>query len=196
MYATDNREVLFSARASNVQICLDPPQVSDAIQAGLLVKSNLPSVWTCPNRPQFPYYDPVYDQWALGYQYFGGVTNWFNSAFPGGIAGRSPIKQTLSQPYWVLASDTTMKVDGAWGGGANDANGDGYDFAAMPSHLPNKAPDGGNEVMMDGSARWVEFKTMYYLHSWSGSRIGYFYQNPFDFDPALKAALPSLAAKP
>ena len=66
----------------------------------------------------------------------------------------------------------------------------------MPSHLPNKVPDGGNEVMMDGSARWVNLNQMYFLHSWNtGSRVAYFYQNPIDFNPLLKAALPNLTPK-
>jgi len=197
MYASDNQEVLFAARGSNVQICLNPIQAGDATAAGLIVQSGTPSVWTCPNRPQFPYFDSIYDQWALGYQYFGGITNWFNAAFPAGIAGHSPIKQTQAQPYWVLAADTTLKVDGAWGGGANDANGDGYDFNNMPSHLPNQVPAGGDEVMMDGSACWVPFKQMYSLHSWApSSRVAYFYQNPVDFSPSLQAALPKLVASP
>ena len=81
-------------------------------------------------------------------------------------------------------------------GGANDSLGDGFDFGGMPSHLPNKVPDGGNEVMMDGSARWVNLNQMYFLHSWNtGSRVAYFYQNPIDFNPLLKAALPNLTPK-
>ena len=115
MYATDNREIFFTARSSNVQICLDPGPADLSTQASLVVRSNVPSVWTCPNRPQFPFYDPINVQWALGYQYFGGIFNWANPSYMG--VSYSPVKQTLSQPYWVLASDTTMKIDGAWGGG-------------------------------------------------------------------------------
>jgi prepilin-type N-terminal cleavage/methylation domain-containing protein len=193
MYATDNKEILFPARASNVQICLDPSSTGAPPDPGLVVGSNGPSVWTCPNRPQFPYYDPVYNQWAIGYQYFGGIFNWDNPVYSGPSC--SPVKQTLSQPYWVLASDSTLKVDGVWGGGATEA--DGFDFNNMPSHLPNQVPDGGNEVMMDGSARWVKFNQMYFLHSWSiGIRPAYFYQNPFDFPTPMKNNLASLMATP
>ncbi|HEY3862673.1 MAG TPA: prepilin-type N-terminal cleavage/methylation domain-containing protein [Verrucomicrobiae bacterium] len=197
MYASDNREILFAARGSapmQVQICLNPPQEGDANQAGLKMGTNMPSVWSCPNRPGFPYYDSENVQWVLGYQYFGGFTNWDNTQ--GTFAARSPIKQTESKPWWVLASDTTIKVDSAWGGGKTDT--DGFDFTGMPSHLPNKIPDGGNEVMMDGSAQWVPFKKMFALTSWSAAtRLAYFYQNPIDFDPLLTPArLSALAAAP
>jgi len=81
-----------------------------------------------------------------------------------------------------------------WGGGAADV--DAFDFKNMPSHLPNKVPDGGNEVFIDGSARWVIFSTMYFLHSWSPYvRAAYFYQNPIDFPPALQMILPLLTPK-
>jgi prepilin-type N-terminal cleavage/methylation domain-containing protein len=194
MYATDNREILFNARQNVVQICLDPPQGIESTQAGLVVNTNVPSVWTCPNRPGFPYYDAGNAQWAIGYQYFGGITSWLNPR--GTFPSCSPIKQSTAMPYWVLASDATMKIDGTWGGGTIDV--DGFDFRYMPSHLPGRVPDGGNEAFMDGSARWCPFKTMYYLTTWNadGSRIAYFYQNSVDFDPTLKNVLNQLAAKP
>jgi prepilin-type N-terminal cleavage/methylation domain-containing protein len=197
MYASDNQEILFQARTEGmqqVQICLNPPQQGDADAAGLRIASNSPSVWACPNRPGFPLYDSEYVQWVLGYQYFGGITNWVN--IEGTFEGRSPINQARSKPCWVLASDTTMQVDGVWGGGQMDS--DARDFVGMPSHLPNKVPDGGNEVMMDGSAQWVPFRLMWALTSWDpGTRLGYFYQNPVDFDPLLTpATLRALQAVP
>ena len=194
MYATDNREYLFTARQGIVQICLDPPEVGDATQAGLVVSNNTASVWSCPNRPQFPYYDAGNNQWVLGYQYFGRITNWSNPL--GTFPSSSPIKQSTSQPYWVLAADTTLKIDGVWGGGAAEA--DGFDFTGMPSHLPSKVPSGGNEAMMDGSVSWVKFKRMFFLHSWStgGTRNAYFYQNPTDFPAVMKTGLSLIAATP
>jgi hypothetical protein len=56
---------------------------------------------------------------------------------------------------------------------------------------------GGNEVFADGSARWVKFEQMYFLTTWNVStRVYYFWQDPQDFDPVLKARLPTLAARP
>jgi prepilin-type N-terminal cleavage/methylation domain-containing protein len=197
MYAMDHGEVLFSARTSGssfVQICLNPPEVGDANTAGLVVASNSLSIWSCPNRPQFPIYDALNTQWVIGYQYFGGIAMWTN---PGGtFASRSPVKTSLSQPRWVLASDTTMKVNNAWGG-PDTGDVDAADFASMPSHLPNQVPTGGNEVIMDGSASWYRFKDMYFLHSWAPtSRYAYVFQDPSDFDPGLLAQLQFLHARP
>jgi prepilin-type N-terminal cleavage/methylation domain-containing protein len=207
IYAGDNQDVLFSARPNNaafttwVQICLDPTSALPGV-AGLpnytamagMSQTNLSrSIWSCPNRPGFPIFQPgigdqqdgslANGQIILGYQYFGGITYWNNPA--GNMPSRSPIKTTTSKPWWVLAADTVMYVDGAWGGGdASDSEGP-YAFANMPSHSPNKRPKGGNEVFMDGSAGWQKFQTMYYLTTWGGSRVSFIYQNPQDFPQQL-----------
>lgn len=67
-----------------------------------------------------------------------------------------------------------MKIEGRWGGGRDTA------YKGMPPHKVGSSPvpEGGNQVFMDGSARWVPFRQMLYLHSWDsgGDRIAYFYQ--------------------
>jgi prepilin-type N-terminal cleavage/methylation domain-containing protein len=196
-YADDNQNILFTARPNGsyfVQICLDPsPGLSGVAglpntnsMGGLSATNGRSTIWTCPDRPGFPIYDVNnnYDQIDLGYQYLGGITNWLNAVGP--MPSCSPVKTTKSQPWWVLAADTTMYVDGAWGGSdPGDSEGQ-YAFANMPSHLPNKRPDGGNQVFMDGSASWQKFDNMYFLTSWSsstgsGGRAAFMYQNPRDF---------------
>ena len=59
-------------------------------------------------------------------------------------------------------------------------------------------PEGGNHVFADGSAQWIKFAKMYYLHTWStgGTRIAYFWQDETDFEANLRAALPALKAQP
>jgi hypothetical protein len=59
-------------------------------------------------------------------------------------------------------------------------------------------PVGGNQVFVDGSARFIKCKQMYYLHTWNpdNTRIAYFYQDDADFDPKLKAQLPNLRFTP
>ena len=169
MYALDNQDIYFPARDSSVQIALDPLGEKAATTAGLLSK-----IWTCPNRPTFPIYEKKYDQWLIGYQYFGGITNWIT---PRGIfPSASPLKMTTSKPLWALAADATMKIDGVWGGGKDVA------FSQMPPHANSKgAPAGGNQVHVDGSARWVSFEKMYLiqrLRSWRRSSCqSYFYQD-------------------
>ena len=173
MYAMDNQDKFFSAGAGTVQIALDPMQEKTAVASGLLGK-----IWTCPNRPQFPIYDTQNEgQWIIGYQYFGGIADW--NTPKGRFQSRSPVKLGNSNPYWVLAADATIKIDGIWGGGSDIA------FSNMPAHPDGRnEPIGGNQVHIDGSARWVAFENMFFIHSWSrspkgladGSRQAFFFQ--------------------
>ena len=165
IYATDNQDTFFEARGAIVQICLNPLEEKAAASAGLRG-----TIWTCPNRPKFPQYEAAYDQWVLGFQYLGGIRQWTNPR--GTFESRSPVKLGTSQPYWVLAADANLKVDGIWGGGRDTA------FAGMPPHPGlGKVPQGGNQVYTDGSAKWIKFKDMFFIHSWDpGGRLAYFYQ--------------------
>ncbi len=194
IYAMDNKDVVMQALSGDVQIAITPPDASTWGSVGITVDSNAASIWTCPNRSpaQLPVYEPQFTQWTIGYQYFGGIATWKNPA--GSFPSRSPIKTTTSKPGWTLAADTTMKIDGTWGG--NDA-GRPDTYVNMPSHTPNKFPAGGNQVQMDGSASWIKAQNMWFLHSWSPTiRMAYFYQDPSDFDPTLIPALPFLRPTP
>jgi prepilin-type N-terminal cleavage/methylation domain-containing protein len=199
VYAGDNSDKLFSARQAILQIALYTLEQAAAKTVWLTIFSNSTSgqIWTCPNRPTFPQYEAEFDSWELGFQYFGGVTNWLNPAFPSGIPSRSPVKASLSRPGWVLAADAVLKIDNQWGSGRVTA------FKDMPPHREgNKGPAGGNELFMDGSVRWFRAQQMLFLHSWSpgwdGQRISYIYQDSSDFDPRLQQAsvLNSLKFRP
>jgi prepilin-type N-terminal cleavage/methylation domain-containing protein len=192
IYALDNNERVVEARNNVVQIALNPPERAAAATIGLIIATNSPGIWTCPSRPTFPTYEAEYTQWIVGYQYFGGITNWINPQ--GTFPSRSPVKLGSSQPGWTLAADAVMKVDGAWGGQRGVTRDSAY--KDMPPHRgPSKVPEGGNQVFVDGSARWIKFKQMYFLHSWDpGARLSYMYQQ--DVDPKLEPKLAALAAKP
>jgi prepilin-type N-terminal cleavage/methylation domain-containing protein len=192
VYALDNNEKIVEARANVVQIALNPPERAAAATVGLIVKTNSQSIWTCPNRPSMPSYEPDLKQWIIGFQYFGGITNWENPV--GKFVSRSPIKLANAQPSWALAADTVMKIDGAWGGkpGTRDSA-----FKDMPQHHGRSlVPEGGNEVFVDGSARWYKFEQMLYLHTWStdGNRIAYFFQE--DIPDTLRKNISRISAKP
>jgi prepilin-type N-terminal cleavage/methylation domain-containing protein len=116
IYAGDNDDRVVEARLKSVQVCLNPIERGLAATVGLNVVSNATGIWTCPNRPRLPVYEAYYDQWTLGYQYFGGIDTWYNPAFTSGTPSRSPVKLGKSKPTWCLAADGMMKINGAWGG--------------------------------------------------------------------------------
>lgn len=195
LYASENGDKVLPARSSagvSVQITLNPPEASAAFKLGLV--TNSPSIWTCPNRPGLPVYEPQYPQWIIGYQYFGGIANWRNPA--GTFASSSPVKLGLARPHWTLAADAVIKVNGQWGG---QEPGRAFVYANAPQHHPadSLTPTGGNQVFVDGSAQWIPVQKMYFLHTWSTStRVCYFYQDPKDFPASLRAMLPGLRAAP
>ena len=191
VYAGDNRDAVIEARNGEVQICLNPPERAAAAGIGLTITTNSSAgqIWTCPNRPTFPTYEAEYPQWVIGYQYFGGIPRWTNPA--GTFPSRSPIKASTSQPTWALAADAVMKIDGKWGSGRDSA------FKDMPPHRgKGGVPAGGNILTMDGSARWVRFEKMLFIHSWSagGDRDAYFLQD--DLGPDIEKNLERLRARP
>jgi prepilin-type N-terminal cleavage/methylation domain-containing protein len=174
IYADDNANQLLEARFGEVQIALNPPEREAAASVGLIVDTNrggVSQIWTCPNRPTFPQWEADFEQWLIGFQYYGGIKQWINPA--GTFPSRSPVKTSTSQPGWVLAADANMKIDGTWGGGRDTA------FKNMPPHRNRTGePDGGNQLYMDGSVSWMPFTRMLFIHSWTaaGSRDAYFFQ--------------------
>ena len=201
IYALDNQDKLLRARdipgQANlfVQVCLNPPEQAAAATVGLVVQSNYASVWTCPNRPGLPLYESSYPQWDIGYQFFGGITNWHNPA--GDFGAYSPVKLSQSKPNWALAADSVCKIDGSWGPPPGSAR-DDLIYSNTPQHKSSQSPvpQGGNQAFVDGSARWVRFQQMLYLTTWAtdGSRIYYFYQD--DLPPSVQNVIAQLRAKP
>jgi prepilin-type N-terminal cleavage/methylation domain-containing protein len=197
-YALDYGDRVVSAKMDpgevGVQIGIETVDLGIWTQLYYLAVPGRPSIWTCPNRPSYPSMNPATGDWNHGYQYFGGIATWYNPAFPGGTPSRSPVKLAQSKPGWALSADAVLKINGQWGG-ATDAP-----FLNLPQHCNVGhigVPAGGNESFCDGSARWVRFNSMFYLHTWnlSGSRIAYFYQD--DLGACDTAAIRGqLAAKP
>ena len=185
VYAGDNNEKVVQARQGSVQIAINPPDASSAKMVGLTIGSNYTSsIWNCPDRPKrYPFYEAgSLNQWIIGYQYFGGVTNWLNPS----VSGRSysPVKLANSEPYWTLAADCIMKPTptAAWGTDDRDL------FSGAPPHKgKRRKPIGGNQVFADGSASWIKTEKMSFFHCWDAgaSRTAYFYQDPKDFQGAL-----------
>ena len=198
VYALDYQDKVIHARpqpgaSTFVQLALDPPEQQLAATVGLVASSNSVSIWTCPNRPGLPWLDATYNQWNIGYQYFGGITNWYNQL--GNFPGLSPVKLSQSKPYWALAADAVVQVDGAWG--LPDPTRMGV-YDNLPPHRNGSSvrPAGGNEVFADGSARWIKSDQMRFLTTWDLSRQCYFYQDRQDFPAALLIRLDADYMKP
>jgi hypothetical protein len=68
IYAGDNADRDVAARQGQVKIALEPLEIRLAGTVGLLVASNLPSIWCCANRPGLSVYESFHDAWTIGYQ--------------------------------------------------------------------------------------------------------------------------------
>ena len=192
IYADDNRGVYLTARGSNVQVAIDPPEQQAANQIGLRIGTNSPGIWSRANRPGLPNFEPSFNQWVIGYQYFGGIHTWLNPAGSYTV-NTSPVKTSSARPFMVLAAEGNIKIPGSpWG---TDPEPDRKVWSKIAPHpRKNLSPDGGNQVFIDGSARWIRWEKMFFGHTWSiGARRCYFYQETVD--PALQPRLPGLTAK-
>jgi prepilin-type N-terminal cleavage/methylation domain-containing protein len=194
VYALDNGDKVLPAWWQSgrfVQLVISPESSQVAVSVGLANSTNTANVWACPNRPGLPWVN-IYNQYALGYQYFGGVTNWYINygGINGDFAAASPVKLAQSRPDWVLAAEANVKYDPEGWGADNPVGG-----PKLPH--PKKgilAPAGGNQVYVDGAAQWIKFERMYGLTSWSAARHGFFFQE--DLGPVLNPRKVQLAAKP
>jgi len=192
-YANDNQDYYIPAKPSNNGTTTpgDPPFVQYAIDsmwsnsvgvAGVRFVTNAPCVWSCPEIPGLPYPDTInYPQWIIGYQYFGGFTEWSPNANVGILPGtHSPVKQSQSLPYWCLAADLVARINGTWGGSEALITSADIDatYKYWPPHRKGNAryPQGGNEVFADGSANWCEVETMYQFTTWTSGNELWFYQ--------------------
>lgn len=76
----------------------------------------------------------------------------------------------------MLAADLVAQADGVSWSHPTDGSG----WSTLPAHADGSYPAGGNEVFIDGSARWIKTKNvMMFLHSWAndGTRRFFFYQD-------------------
>ena len=196
-YASDNRDFVVPAKPADndantpgnppfVQYAIDSMYVNLVKAAGVPFLTNAPNVWSCPEVPGLPYPDTInYPQWIIGYQYFGGFTEWSPGGELGVIPGtHSPVKLSQSQPYWCLGADLVAKVNGTWGGSEALITSPDIDasYKYWPPHRKGNHPypQGGNEVFADCSARWCNVETMYAFTTWTAGNRLWFYQGLAD----------------
>ena len=177
MYAGDFNDKLFAPLGGGPfnPIGLDISLFPTLQKYGMVIKTNSleqNNMWACPERSYLPRQDPnVPTSIAIGYAYFGGVTEWINPA--GTFANPpSPVKLSNARPRWCLAAEANDRVpipipgfpaaDVGWGG-------DGY-VVGERVHAPHPVrkgshPAGGNILFVDGSANWVKFENMYLMNT-------------------------------
>ena len=178
-YAVDSQDKVVPAGSGTLplQLNADDFSIECWAQLGLSVaQTNSRSVWCCPNRHDFPSYDPNYKQFLIGYQYYGGIATWMNNL--GTFSPScSPIKTASSKPSWMLAADLVARPDGVnWSFPYSPDSG----WSTLPAHKDGAGtlPSGGNEVFIDGSARWIKaHNNMVFVHSWSTLRELYIWQD-------------------
>ena len=151
--------------------------------------ATIATIWTCPNRPSLPAPNvwPNPATWAMGYAYYGGLTNW---TFNGNkYASANPIKASTSHSGWVLASDLVMRTAvGVWTDPTATSPGTGT--YGLPAHKNGNLPAGANEVYADGSASWSKAQDMYNFYSTLANRNFYWAQSDLGTFPIPPANIP------
>jgi prepilin-type N-terminal cleavage/methylation domain-containing protein len=188
VYALDNHDRVLETRSDGVyfvQVAINPPEATNCATVGLTVTvTNYANcIWNCPGRPKkYPIYESGINQYVIGYQYFGGITSWFNPM--GTYPSYSPVKLTSAKPSWALAADLVLRAgDAPWGQFPDERDADL--FTGSPAHHGSQScyPSGANEVFADGSASWLKVNKLRFLHSWDLARKCYFWQD--DLPPTL-----------
>jgi prepilin-type N-terminal cleavage/methylation domain-containing protein len=184
VYAGDAEDYVVSLKTTNN---LEVPNALEVPAAEGLKTINLsldkPSVWICPSRVDAADYLPIFDQgqWVIGYEYFGGMTNWNTPNGP--RKSHSPVKLGTSKPFWALAADENVQEGNGWGVWYPDSiqGQPGY-WLDLPPHKAGTLPAGGNETFMDGSTQWIKYQTMYCFHKYTGlhDRDWFWYQDTSD----------------
>jgi prepilin-type N-terminal cleavage/methylation domain-containing protein len=183
MYAGDNNELLFTPRqvsGSPVRYnlhALNDDTATRSKSVGLdPTQTNSTSIWVCPeeNSGLASYNSGTSPpQWQIGYQYLGGVIEWYNSQ--GTFPSLSPVKLSTSKPGWAMAAEDIVYNGTTW---------------SNPHRRPGAGfPDGGNCLLADASAGWVKVEKMYQIttydipaHKW------FFYQDDLSTIPASQLA--------
>ncbi|HLP78672.1 MAG TPA: prepilin-type N-terminal cleavage/methylation domain-containing protein [Candidatus Paceibacterota bacterium] len=133
-----------------------------------------PTIWSCPNRPTLPATSGA--TWAIGYQYYCGVTDWTTGSSGSG-KGNSPIKSSTAKPGWMIAADLVVKLNGtAWTDTAASTTSGTY---GLPAHKKGGLPAGANELFVDGSVAWYKSSQLINLYHANGANVYdmYFHQD-------------------
>jgi prepilin-type N-terminal cleavage/methylation domain-containing protein len=173
IYAGDNSEKVFPPNTSGAGRynlhAVDNSAISLPKSVGLdPTQTNSSSIWSCPDiNSGRVSYNAAATQYQIGYQYMGGVTNWYSLKLGQNFPSLSPVKLSTANPGWAMAADDVCYANGStW----------------QKVHVRNGAnhPDGGNHLRADGSASWIKAEKLYNLIGnpmGAGDRLWFFYQD-------------------
>ncbi len=186
MYAGDNSDKLFQPLllgpgSFNVLGLDNSAGLVTTLQPyGMVLKTNSSqqnNIWSCPERNYLPRADTnTPTQIAIGYAYYGGVTEWMN---PAGtfLNPPSPTKLATSKPNWCLAAEANANYSsGAPSNWGADGTVPGDPIRVPHPRFGGTSPAGGNELFADDSVRWIKFQNMFFLTSWASNRRIFAYQ--------------------
>jgi len=151
--------------------------VDRAKSVGLdVTRTNSQNIWSCPEANNgLVSLNGV--QWQLGYQYYGGVSAWYNWTLNQLFSPScSPVKLASAKVGWVLAAEDILHSDAA------------NSWTKVHTRRGQAFPDGGNEVFADGSVSWFKIEKMSYITSYKADYKWYIYQDDLSSIPA--ASLP------
>jgi prepilin-type N-terminal cleavage/methylation domain-containing protein len=177
IYATDVSDLVPPASLNSYPVQINNGDAAFTAWRSLSVPvdpTNGSSCWACPTRPGFPKW--AGSQVVIGYQYYGGITNWNNTVDnqPSG----SPVKTTDSDPGWMLIGDLVAQPDGQnWNAPSTDTQASASGWSFLPAHKDigggGAWPAGGNEGFMDGSVEWIKASgNMRAWHTWAETGAG------------------------
>jgi prepilin-type N-terminal cleavage/methylation domain-containing protein len=181
LYAGDSDDRLFTPRqvsgtpAKYNLHALNDDTATRSKDVGLdPTRTNSASIWVCPELNNgLASYNPSTSppQWQIGYQYLGGVTNWYNAQ--GSFPSLSPVKLSRAKSRWVMATEDIVYNGTTW--------------SANHRRPKSAFPDGGNELVADGSVSWVKIELMYQITTYdTAAHQWYFYQDDLSSIPAAQ----------
>jgi prepilin-type N-terminal cleavage/methylation domain-containing protein len=184
LYSGDNDDRLFTPRqvsgspARYNLHALNDDTATESKDVGLdPTQTNSASIWVCPEiNNGLASYNPstTPPQWQVGYQYLGGVTNWYN--LQGSFPSLSPVRLSRAKSRWVLAAEDIVYNGTTW--------------SANHRRPKSAFPDGGNELVADGSVSWVKIELMYEITTYdTAAHLWYFYQDDLTSIPPAQLAL-------
>src|ERR1035437_886898 len=172
MYAGDFSDKVFQSYNGNNPVGLDKALLPTLSTYGMILKTNASeqnNIWSCPSRNYLPRVDPNNPDHpiAIGYAYYGGLTQWDNLA--GSFKNPpSPVKLGQAKPNWCLAAEANCKYLAAYTTGQPLGWGaDGF-VPGQPIRVPHpvangKHPDGGNGLFTEGLARGIKYANMNFI---------------------------------